>query len=344
LHQNFFAARLRKVLISLGPVIHAANHSQRFNLGQINPACLSGAANYATVSIRIATLFSSAQLARQCLPMSTPQHTTQTIAFVGGGNMASAILGGLIQQGAPAHQILVLEPFDEVRKQLEVKFHIRTLAHASDALQEAGLVIWAIKPQVFKEAAQATSPFCQQALHLSVAAGIRSDSIANWLGTERVVRAMPNTPALVGLGQTGLFARSSVNAADQAWIEHVVATTGQYLWVKDEPLLDAVTAISGSGPAYVFFFIEAMVEAGVKMGLTQAQAHQLAVGTFVGASELARSSDESPTVLRERVTSKGGTTYAAITAMQEAKLQALFQAALESARTRAQELGDAFGV
>ena len=275
--------------------------------------------------------------------MSTPQHPTRAIAFVGGGNMASAIIGGLIQQGTPAQQILVLEPFDVARRELEANFGVRTLANASEALQEAGLVVWAIKPQVFKEAAHATAIFCQQALHLSVAAGIRSDSIASWLGTQRVVRAMPNTPALVGLGQTGLFARPSVSAADQAWIEQVVATTGQYLWVQEESLLDAVTAISGSGPAYVFFFIEAMVEAGVKMGLSQVQAHQLAVGTFVGASELARSANESPAVLRERVTSKGGTTHAAITAMQEAKLATLFQAALEAARARAQALGDAFG-
>ena len=275
--------------------------------------------------------------------MSTTQHPTRAIAFVGGGNMASAIIGGLIQQGTPAQQILVLEPFDVARRELEANFGVRTLANASEALQEAGLVVWAIKPQVFKEAAHATAAFCQQALHLSVAAGIRSDSIASWLGTQRVVRAMPNTPALVGLGQTGLFARPSVSAADQAWIEQVVATTGQYLWVQEESLLDAVTAISGSGPAYVFFFIEAMVEAGVKMGLSQVQAHQLAVGTFVGASELARSANESPAVLRERVTSKGGTTHAAITAMQEAKLATLFQAALEAARARAQALGDAFG-
>jgi pyrroline-5-carboxylate reductase len=154
---------------------------------------------------------------------------------------------------------------------------------------------------------------------------------------------MPNTPALVGLGQTGLFARASVSAADRAWVEQVVATTGQSVWVDDEPLLDAVTAISGSGPAYVFYFIEAMVAAGVRMGLTPAQAHQLAVGTFVGSAELARSASDSPAVLRERVTSKGGTTYAAITSMQASKVDELFQSALEAARQRAQTLGDEFG-
>ncbi len=275
--------------------------------------------------------------------MTSPHTPSQMLAFIGGGNMASAIIGGLIQQGTPASQILVIEPQESARQQLMDKFQIRALPQASAALSQAGLVIWAVKPQVFKEAAQLAKPFCTAALHLSVAAGIRSDSIAAWLGTQRVVRAMPNTPALVGLGQTGLFARPGVSASDQAWIERVVSTTGQYLWVKDEALLDAVTAISGSGPAYVFFFIEAMAQAGVNMGLTPEQAHQLAVGTFVGASELARSASESPTVLRERVTSKGGTTYAAITAMEASRVNTLFQDALEAARARAQELGNTFG-
>ena len=275
--------------------------------------------------------------------MTSPHTPSQMLAFIGGGNMANAIIGGLIQQGTQASQILVIEPQESARQQLMDKFHIRALPQASEALSQAGLVIWAVKPQVFKEAAQLAKPFCAAALHLSVAAGIRSDSIAHWLGSELVVRAMPNTPALVGLGQTGLFARSGVSASDQAWIERVVSTTGQYLWVKEEALLDAVTAISGSGPAYVFFFIEAMVQAGVQMGLSPQQAHQLAVGTFVGASELARSASESPAVLRERVTSKGGTTYAAISAMQASHMQSLFQDALEAARARAHELGEDFG-
>jgi pyrroline-5-carboxylate reductase len=249
----------------------------------------------------------------------------------------------LIKQGTPAQQILVVEPFEEARQRLQGQLGVRVLACADATLNESGLVIWAVKPQTFKEAAQQTRTFCTQALHLSVAAGIRSDSIAQWLGTERVVRAMPNTPALVGLGQTGLFARAAVTAADKTWVDQVMATTGALLWVKDEPLLDAVTAISGSGPAYVFFFIEAMVEAGVKMGLTPDQATQLAIGTFEGASQLAKSATEPPSVLRERVTSKGGTTYAALTSMQEARMGELFQTALQAAQHRAQELGDEFG-
>jgi pyrroline-5-carboxylate reductase len=275
--------------------------------------------------------------------MSTPSNTPQTLAFIGGGNMASAIIGGLIKQGTPANRILVIEPFEEARQRLQSQFGVRVLPSADTSLDEAGLVIWAVKPQTFKEAAQQTRTFCANALHLSVAAGIRSDSIANWLGTERVVRAMPNTPALVGLGQTGLFARHAVTANDKTWIEQVVATTGALLWVKDEPLLDAVTAISGSGPAYVFFFIEAMVEAGVKMGLTAEQATQLAIGTFEGASQLAKTASEPPSVLRERVTSKGGTTYAALTSMQNADMGELFQTALKAAQQRAHELGDEFG-
>jgi len=275
--------------------------------------------------------------------MSTPSNTPQTLAFIGGGNMASAIIGGLIKQGTPANRIMVVEPFEEARQRLQTQFGVRVLAAADAALAEAGLVIWAVKPQTFKEATQQTRDFCTNALHLSVAAGIRSDSIANWLGTERVVRAMPNTPALVGLGQTGLFARTAVTPNDKAWVAQVVATTGALLWVKDEPLLDAVTAISGSGPAYVFFFIETMVEAGVKMGLTAEQATQLAIGTFEGASQLAKTASEPPSVLRERVTSKGGTTYAALTAMQNAHMGALFETALKAAQIRAHELGDEFG-
>jgi len=275
--------------------------------------------------------------------MSTPSNPSQTLAFIGGGNMACAIIGGLIKQSTPAHEIWVVEPFEEARQRLQAQFGVNVLPAADATLVDAGLVVWAVKPQNFKEAAHQTQAFCPNALHLSVAAGIRSDSIVRWLSSERVVRAMPNTPALVGLGQTGLFARAAVTATDKTWIEQVVATTGALLWVNDELLLDAVTALSGSGPAYVFFFIEAMVEAGVKMGLTSEQATQLAIGTFEGASQLAKTANEPPSVLRERVTSKGGTTYAALTSMQNAHLGELFQAALQAAQQRAHELGDEFG-
>ncbi|PZP98843.1 MAG: pyrroline-5-carboxylate reductase [Variovorax paradoxus] len=273
--------------------------------------------------------------------MSTSLDTT--IAFIGGGNMASAIIGGLVRQGLPAARVQVVEPFAETRAKLLADHGVQALEQAGPALADAGLVVWAVKPQVFAEAAAPVRAHAAGALHLSVAAGIRSDSIARWLGTERIVRAMPNTPALVGLGMTGLFARDAVSAADRAQIEQVIATTGAALWVGQEAHLDAVTALSGSGPAYVFYFLEAMVQAGTGMGLSAAQAQQLAIGTFAGAAELARRSDEPLATLRQRVTSKGGTTYAAITSMQEAGVGPAFERAMQAAEQRARELGDEFG-
>ncbi len=251
--------------------------------------------------------------------MSTP---SQHIAFIGGGNMASAIIGGLIRQGMKPAQITVVEPFAETAAKLLKDFGISALPSAGPALAQADLVVWAVKPQMFSEAAAPVMPHTGNALHLSVAAGIRTDSISRWVGTERVVRCMPNTPALV---------------------EQVIGTTGQYLWVAQESQLDAVTALSGSGPAYVFYFLEAMTEAGVGMGLSAEQAYQLAVATFSGASSLAAASTESPEVLRQRVTSKGGTTYAALTAMEAAGIKPAFVKAMQAAELRARELGDEFG-
>jgi pyrroline-5-carboxylate reductase len=269
--------------------------------------------------------------------------SNSSIAFIGGGNMASAILGGLIRQGLSAAQLTVVEPMAEARARLQQQFGVAALEHAGPALAAAGLVVWAVKPQIFKEAAAQARPHVAQALHLSVAAGIRSDSIAAWLGSERIVRAMPNTPALVGQGMTGLYARVAVSAPDQARAEQVIATTGASLWVTQERHLDAVTALSGSGPAYVFYFLEAMVQAGTEMGLDAQQARRLAVGTFAGAAELARASDEPLATLRERVTSKGGTTYAAITSLESDQVKASFVKALHAACKRAEELGDEFG-
>jgi len=265
------------------------------------------------------------------------------MALIGGGNMANALIGGLIRHGAPSTAIHVVEPFAATAQAVQAQHGVSVQSVADDRLKDCALVVWAVKPQVFKEAALLTAAHVPQALHLSVAAGITSDSIAQWLHTERVVRAMPNTPALVGLGQTGLYARSAVNQAEKAAITDMMELMGQSLWVNPENLLDAVTALSGSGPAYVFYFLEAMVNAGVHLGLTPAQAHQLAVGTFVGASELARSSSESPAVLRERVTSKGGTTFAALSVMQEQGLHAILLKAMQAAQERAKSLGQALG-
>ncbi len=270
------------------------------------------------------------------------------LAFIGGGNMASAILGGLIRQGLAQSQVVVIEPFAETAAKLQTEFGVEVHAAASDSaacavLSDADLVVWAVKPQVFKEAALPVAAFTQKALHLSVAAGIRSDSIAHWLQTDRVVRSMPNTPALVGQGITGLFSRSGVSATDKQLVEQVLQSTGEWLWVNQESDLDVVTALSGSGPAYVFYFLEAMTEAGVQMGLSQDQAYHLAKATFGGATHLARQSTDSPEVLRQRVTSKGGTTYAALASMAEDHVKEAFVKAMLAAQKRAAELGDEFG-
>jgi pyrroline-5-carboxylate reductase len=270
--------------------------------------------------------------------------TPPTITFIGGGNMASAIVGGLIRQGHPAGAIQIVEPWDEQRAKLGQQFAgVTVLPAAGPALRPSELVVWAVKPQTFKEAATTSQSHLAGALHLSVAAGITSESMAGWLQTQRIVRAMPNTPALVGLGMTGLFARAGASDADRALVESVVKTTGELVWVASEEQLDAVTALSGSGPAYVFYFLEAMRDAGARMGLPPEVALQLAVGTFVGASTLAQRSEDPPQTLRERVTSKGGTTYAALTSMQASGVKEAFEKAMLAAQQRAAELGREFG-
>jgi len=277
--------------------------------------------------------------------MTPPIHDSSNanIAFIGGGNMASALIGGLLRRGLPASCIQVIEPFAEQRARLVSQFGVAVSEAPGAGLQRASLVIWAVKPQTFTDAALQSRAHMQGALHLSVAAGIRSDTIAGWLGTERVVRAMPNTPALIGQGMTALFARPAASAADRLEVEQVVETTGNFLWLEQETQLDAVTALSGSGPAYVFYFIEAMVQAGTEMGLCPEQARQLAVGTFVGASALAKEATEPLNVLRERVTSKGGTTHTALVSMEQSGIKAAFIQAIYAACQRASDMGDEFG-
>ena len=274
---------------------------------------------------------------------TSPSLAHTRLAFIGGGNMASAIIGGLLQRGLAPGQLTVVEPHAPQRAQLLASFGLQALPAADAQLATAEVVVWAVKPQTFREAALACAPHTRQALHLSVAAGIRSDSIAQWLDSEQVVRAMPNTPALVGRGMTGLYARPAVAAPARALVEGIVATTGQWLWLAREADLDAVTALSGSGPAYVFYFIEAMRQAGTEMGLTADEATRLAVATFQGAAQLAADASDPPEVLRERVTSKGGTTYAALTALEADGVKAAFVRAMHAAHARAQTLGDEFG-
>ena len=266
-----------------------------------------------------------------------------SIAFIGGGNMASAIIGGLVKSGRAADAILVVEPGAAQRDTLRDAFGVRTLATADATLAKADVVVWAVKPQFFRDAAAPCAPHVGAALQLSVMAGIRSDAIGSATGATRIVRSMPNTPALIGQGIAGLYASEAVTAADRAQVEAVLAPTGQTLWVAREADLDAVTALSGSGPAYVFYFIEAMMQAAIDMGLNAAQGRQLALATFAGATALAQASSEAPAVLRERVTSKGGTTHAALLALDASGVKAAIVAAARAAQLRAAELGDEFG-
>jgi len=263
-----------------------------------------------------------------------------SIAFIGGGNMAGALIGGLLKAGRAPASIQVVEPFEAQRQRLAQQFGVVALAAADATLAAAEMVVWAVKPQLFAEAAAPCAAFVAGALQLSVMAGIRSDAIARASGSARVVRAMPNTPALIGQGIAGLFARAEVSAAERAAVEQVLAPTGELLWLPDEQDLDAVTALSGSGPAYVFYFVEAMMQAAVDMGLSEAQGRRLALSTFAGATALARQSDEAPALLRERVTSKGGTTHAAISSLEADGVKPAFIRALRAAQQRARELGD----
>ncbi len=266
--------------------------------------------------------------------------TYPSLAFVGGGNMAGAIFGGLVRSGWPATSISVVEPAAEQRARIATAYpSVHLLAAADATLASARIVVWAVKPQAFAEAAAPCAGFVGSALQLSVMAGIRSEALLHATGSQRIVRAMPNTPALIGQGIAGLFAREAVGAADRVAVEAVLAPTGQLLWFEREEQLDAVTALSGSGPAYVFYFLEAMIEAGVQLGLSAEQSRTLAQQTFAGAVALAQHSDEPIAQLRGRVTSKGGTTHAAITALDAAQVKAAFVQALHAAHARAVELG-----
>jgi pyrroline-5-carboxylate reductase len=265
-----------------------------------------------------------------------------TVAFIGGGNMATAIVGGLLRAGTSAASIVVVEPWAEQRDRLAQAFPgMVVMERAGPSLASAATVVWAVKPQQFHEAAAPCKDLVKKALQLSIMAGVTCASLGNATGASAIVRAMPNTPALIGQGIAGLYATADVSAAQRAAAEEVLAPTGSLLWVAQEADLDAVTALSGSGPAYVFYFIEAMCEAGEQMGLPPAQARRLAQETFAGAAQLAMRSSESPATLRERVTSKGGTTFAAISSLEATGVKAAFVKALHAARDRAVELGRA---
>ena len=265
--------------------------------------------------------------------------------FIGGGNMATALAGGLIARGAAASAVRVVEPLADQRARIESRFHgIATFeAPSRDAVAGVDIVVLAVKPQQMRVACEALAPHlaASGATVLSIAAGTRIADIGRWLRADRVARAMPNTPALIGRGVSGVHAPAAVDAAGRAHIEAILGAAGEIVWVDDESMLDAVTGISGSGPAYVFYFLEALEQAARELGFDARDARRLAYATFDGAIALARQSPSDPAALRAQVTSKGGTTERAIASMEGAAVKRAIIAAAKAAAERARELGDA---
>jgi pyrroline-5-carboxylate reductase len=266
------------------------------------------------------------------------------IAFLGGGNMATALIGGLLGRGLDAGVISAIEVLPAQREKLAAGFGVHVSAAADEATRAADTLVLAVKPQELRAALAPLAPLVAGKLVLSIAAGIRLADISRWLGGHtRLVRAMPNTPALIGAGIAGLYAAPEVSAEERARAEAVLGAVGEYVWVAEERLLDPVTAVSGSGPAYVFWFIEQLAASGEALGLAPEAARKLAIATVAGAGRLAAQSGEPPSVLRERVTSKGGTTEAALRVFDEERIAERLRRALEAASRRGAELGEQLG-
>lgn len=268
---------------------------------------------------------------------------TLQVAFIGGGNMASALIEGMLAQGLPTTHVTIVEPYLPQREKHTARGW-QALAECTDELLKADVIVLAVKPQQLHAALQTLQPFVREQLIVSVAAGIRLADIARWLGGyDKLIRTMPNTPALVGAGITGMYALPAVTTTEKERAAAMLNAVGEVVWVEDENQIDAITALSGSGPAYVFYFIEAMQQAAAELGLSEAAGRSLAIGTFVGAAKLAAMSDEPASTLREKVTSKGGTTFAALTHMQSQQVKEHIVAAIHAANHRAGELGDELG-
>jgi pyrroline-5-carboxylate reductase len=266
----------------------------------------------------------------------------EKIAFIGGGNMAASLIGGLLQAGHPRERIAVAEPLPERAAWLANTFGIAVGAHAGEVCGDAGAVVLAVKPQQMRDAL-AGLRLPAGCVVVSIAAGIRLESLARWLGNEvHLVRTMPNTPALLGAGISGLYADAAVPADARELASYVLGAAGTCVWLASEAQIDAVTAVSGSGPAYFFLVTEAMREAGVKLGLSPEIAGQLALQTLVGAAKMAEDGAARAvdlTQLRANVTSKGGTTEAAVRVLESAGLRTMFDTALQAAAERGRELG-----
>ncbi len=265
------------------------------------------------------------------------------ICFVGGGNMSSALIGGLLKRGFSAAHLRVVEINPDSCKRLHQEFGVRAAPEMSVGISHSEVVVLAVKPQQIREVALQLKPALDGQLVISIAAGIRAEDLARWLGSQNIVRAMPNTPALIRSGVTGLYALPEVSKERRADAQTILAAVGKTLWLKTEAMMDAVTAVSGSGPAYVFYFIEAMQEAARELGFSDKDARLLVLDTFIGAVKLAVSSDEDVSELRARVTSKNGTTERALLSMEADDVQQHIISALHVAAERSQELGDELG-
>jgi pyrroline-5-carboxylate reductase len=266
------------------------------------------------------------------------------ISFIGGGNMASALIAGLANKLTVGANIHVVDPNPAALQSLHEQFGVSVSQSFDQMLAACDVVVLAVKPDKMHEVLTALTPYLSGQLLLSIAAGIRSVDLSRWAnGHQAVVRAMPNTPALIGQGITGLVALPGVSQAQRDVADQILTAVGATVWLDDESQIDAVTAVSGSGPAYVFYFIEAMQQAAQELGLSAEQGIALAKATFTGASQLAVRSSEPVSLLRERVTSKGGTTYAALTSMEESGVKSLIVKAIKAAAARGKAMGEELG-
>ncbi|OTG84659.1 pyrroline-5-carboxylate reductase [Acinetobacter sp. ANC 4648] len=259
------------------------------------------------------------------------------ISFIGGGNMAQALIGGLISRGLPATRITVSDPVEKVRQLLQEK-DVQVTNDNITAIQDADIVVLAVKPQVLGTILKSLNGLCDHKLIISIVAGAEINTIAALIGTERIVRVMPNTPALVQTGAHGMYATEAVDAKDRELATQVLAATGLTLWVSSEAQIDAVTAVSGSGPAYFFYMMESMIRAGKNLGLDEKVATALTLQTALGAAQMAITSANSPAELRKNVTSPNGTTQAALEVFDRAQISQNIQTALAAAQKRSQEL------
>ncbi|WIO74145.1 pyrroline-5-carboxylate reductase [Porticoccaceae bacterium LTM1] len=266
--------------------------------------------------------------------------THPTIAFIGGGNMASSLIGGLLENGHPASAILATARSEQTRSALNEKFGIACMADNSEAAKRADVVVLAVKPQMMRDVCSSlTDALDHQPLIVSVAAGITTDLIGNWLGGDHaIVRCMPNTPSQLHCGASGLFANSAVSAEQRKLAETLLSAVGIVEWVVNEDLMDAVTAIAGSGPAYYFLIMELMEKVGIELGLNPDTARQLTIQTALGAAKMAAQGDIEPAELRARVTSKKGTTDRAITTFLKEGLEDIMRKGITGARDRGREL------